>query len=154
MVSQQINEKGSRQTWYYYVLLISHFLLTIFLYFGWLSNNKIVLQILFILIIICLIMYISLNGCILTKLERKLSNSDFTVVDPLLKGLGIKIDKKSRYYITLVLYIITFFMTSYKLYFKKYNIKGSLETNCEERVSSRSSRSSQADGRIARGERI
>lgn len=69
-------------------------------------------------------MYITLNGCILTKLERKLSNSDFTVVDPLLKGLGIKIDKKSRYYITLVLYIITFFMTSYKLYFKKYNIKG------------------------------
>jgi len=124
MVSQQINEKGSRQTWYYYVVLILHFLLTIFLYFGWLSNNKIVLQILFILIIICLIMYITLNGCILTKLERKLSNSDFTVVDPLLKGLGIKIDKKSRYYITLVLYIITFFMTSYKLYFKKYNIKG------------------------------
>ena len=124
MVSQQINEKGSRQTWYYYVILILHFLLTIFLYFGWLSNNKSVLQILFVLIIFCLIMYISLNGCILTKLERKLSNSDFTVVDPLLKSLGIKIDKKSRYYITLVLYIITFFMTSYKLYFKKYNIKG------------------------------
>ena len=122
MISEQINEKGSRQT-FYYVVLILHFLLTIFLYFGWLSNNKIVLQILFVLIIFCLIMYITLNGCILTKLERKLSNSDFTVVDPLLKSLGIKIDKKSRYYITLVLYIITFFMTSYKLYFKKYNIK-------------------------------
>ena len=126
MVYQQINEKECIQKWYYYVVLILHFLLTIFLYFGWLSNNKIVLQILFILIIICLIMYITLNGCVLTKLERKLSNSDFTIVDPLLKGLGIKIDKKSRYYITLVLYIITFFMTSYKLYFKKYNIKGYL----------------------------
>ena len=129
MVYQQINEKECIQTWYYYVVLILHFLLTIFLYFGWLSNNKIVLQILFVLIIFCLIMYITLNGCVLTKLERNLSNSDFTVVDPLLKGLGIKIDKKSRYYITLVLYIITFFMTSYKLYFKKYNIKESLGTN-------------------------
>lgn len=106
----------------YYVILICHFILTLFLYFGWISNNKTVLEILFVLIVICLGLYIYFNGCIITKLERKLSNSDFTVVDPLLTSLGIKIDKKSRYNITFFLYIITFCMTFYKLYFKKYNI--------------------------------
>lgn len=68
-------------------------ILTLFLYFGWISNNKTVLEILFVLIVICLGLYIYFNGCIITKLERKLSNSDFTVVDPLLTSLGIKIDK-------------------------------------------------------------
>jgi len=104
--------------WYYYLVLIVHFLITLFLYFGWISNNKKILRILFIMLIVSLILYIILGGCFITKWERKVSKSDFTVIDPVLKFLHIKIDRDSRFYITLVMYIISLLITSFKLYVK------------------------------------
>lgn len=102
--------------WYYYVVLIIHFLITLFLYFGWISNNRKVLWVLFIMLIGSLVLYIGLGGCFITKWERRVSKSDFTVIDPILKLLHIKIDRNSRYYITLIIYLLSLTITSFKLY--------------------------------------
>lgn len=101
---------------YYYLVLICHFLITLFLYFGWISNNKKILQILFIMLIISLALYIIFRGCFITKWERKVSKSDFTVIDPVLNFLSIKIDRNSRFYITLYMYMLSLLITSIKLY--------------------------------------
>ena len=82
------------------------------------TNNKKVLRVLFITLIISFPLYIILGGCFITKWERKVSKSDFTLIDPVLKFLHIKIDKNSRFYITLVMYLLSLVITSLKLYVK------------------------------------
>ena len=101
----------------YRILLISHSLLTSFLFFGWLSNKKILLEILLVLLIIAISLWYLCNGCFLTKLERYLSNSSYTVIDPFLKKLGINISRNNRSKITTMLFFLSFTMTVYKLYF-------------------------------------
>ena len=89
----------------------------LFLYFGWLSNDRLILEILLVTLIICITLYYLCNGCIITKIERRLSKSNYTVIDPFLKKFGLELSKKNRTKITISLYIISFFSTIYKLYF-------------------------------------
>ena len=94
---------------YYYIVLYLHFILTLFMLFGWIFiNNKIILKIELLTLIIGIILYILLGGCFITRLEKKLSGgSDYTVIDPLLKLLGVeKIRNNNRSCLTFSLFAI------------------------------------------------
>ena len=104
----------------YYPVVILHFLLTIFMMFGWVFNNKTVLQILFLLLVFGISLFVLLDGCFLTKFEKKLSNGKSqTVIDPILMSLGISLNRETRSTITLFLYTISIIITSYKLFLRK-----------------------------------
>lgn len=100
---------------FYYPLLIGHGLLTIFMAFGWISNNRIILKILFALLLVGISLFFMLGGCFLTRLEKKLSGSDFTILDPLLNALGIHINRQTRTHITIGIFMVSLVITSYKL---------------------------------------
>lgn len=99
----------------FYVISICHYLLVMFMMFGWLSNNIMVLKLIFFLLLITMFLFIQCNGCIISKLEKKLSQQDKTVVDPLLRMCGIEISRTSRTKITFIIYIISLSITTYKL---------------------------------------
>ena len=103
----------------YTILLYFHALLSFFLFFGWIIDNRLVLEILFILLIISILLFYLCDGCIITKLERYLSNSNFTVIDPLLTKFNLVLTRKMRTKITLTFFSISLFMSIYKLYLKK-----------------------------------
>jgi len=103
---------------YYYIVLYLHFILTLFMLFGWMfTNNVNILQLELFLLILGIVLYIKLGGCFITKLEKKLSGgSDYTVIDPLLKLLGVeKIRNNNRSCLTFFLFIIATVCTIYKL---------------------------------------
>ena len=68
------------------------------------------------LILITLTLFYLCNGCIISKLEKYISGSNYTVIDPFLKKLNIKLTKKERIRITLSLFGNSLFITIYKLY--------------------------------------
>ena len=102
----------------YYPVLMGHGLLTLFMALGWISNNQTVLKILFITLIIGLVLFYINRGCCLTRLERKLSGSDFTIIDPLLSFLNIEIDRQTRTQITMGIFILSLTITTYKLFIR------------------------------------
>jgi len=102
----------------YYLILYSHFALMLFMLFGWLSNHRKVLWTIFVLLLIGIVLFIALDGCFITKIERQLSGKNYSLIDPLLSGLGIEINKSSRNDITLYIGITVFLIVSYKLFLK------------------------------------
>jgi hypothetical protein len=107
----------------YYPVLISHVALMIFLLCGWVFSSEYfvspevgrwILRVLFVSLIVTISMYVVFNGCVVTKLERKLSRSedDFTVIDPLLHSLGINITRKTRSVISLTLFVLSLAITT------------------------------------------
>ena len=62
-------------------------------------------------------MTITFNGCVITKLERKLrKNKDsFTIFDPILNKMNISLTRENRSKITMSLFIISFVLSVYKL---------------------------------------
>jgi len=101
----------------YKILVFTHFLMCAFLYFGWISNNKTVLEILIITLTFTITMFYLCDGCIITRIERYLSKSDFTVFDMFLTNSNIKLTNKNRNRISLILFAISFIITIYKLFF-------------------------------------
>ena len=82
----------------------------LFLY--WISSHYIVIMINFLLLLALLAFY-SFNGCLLTRLELKLCNDDFTFIDPLIEMLGLEKSPKTRYTVSLkvaFIYLFTVFV--------------------------------------------
>ena len=100
----------------YRTILFLHFLLMLFLYFGWIFNERVVLEILFVLLIIVITLFYLCNGCIVTKIERYLSKSNYTVIDPFLEKLGINLTRDNRTKITISMFSLSTAITIYKLY--------------------------------------
>lgn len=55
-----------------------------FIFFG----SKRAFKVAVLINIIIFILFVSLNGCILTRLERRFTESDYTILDPVLDFLG------------------------------------------------------------------
>ena len=110
-----MNEEKKKKL--YKIILIIHAIYTAFLFCGWISNNRIVLETLLILLIITSTLFYLCDGCIIKKIERYLSKSDYTVIDPLLQKIGINISRENRKKITMTLFSISLLITFYKLYF-------------------------------------
>ena len=109
----------------YYIVATCHIVLIFFTLFGWLSNNRKVLVLLVCLQIITIFLFVYFNGCIITKLERKICNSKKrpTTIDPVLKFMGFKVNGKNRRIMTMSLFLLAFIATLNKLdevYHKRY----------------------------------
>ncbi len=59
--------------------------------------------------------FIVFRGCIVSKLERKLTNDNYTVIDPLLNIIDIDTNNKNRNNATLDIMIIAWIILLYKI---------------------------------------
>ena len=100
----------------YWLVVIMHSIFNIFLWFGWLSNNKLLLEIHLSALLISICLFYLCRGCIITKLERLLSKSKWTIIDPILEKMGFSLSRSNRTKITLFLFGISLSITMYKLY--------------------------------------
>lgn len=100
----------------YWIVVIFHSILNSFLWFGWLSTNKLILEIHLSSLLISIYLFYLCKGCIITKLEKLLSKSKWTIIDPILNKLGFPISRSNRTKITLFLFSMSVTMTMYKLY--------------------------------------
>ena len=101
---------------FYYLVVTLHVIFNTFLWFGWISNNKLLLEVHLSALLISSLLFYLCKGCIISKLEKQLLKSDWTVVDPILKKLGITISKKNRKKLTIFLFGLSICITIYKLY--------------------------------------
>jgi len=63
---------------------------------------KKVVWIVFVLLVIILVMFITFDGCILSMIENKVCNDDFTIADPFLEHLDWEKNTKNRFNVTLM----------------------------------------------------
>ena len=56
----------------------------------------------FVLLVIILVMFFAFDGCILSMIEDKVCNDDFTIADPFLEYLDWKKTTKNRFNVTLI----------------------------------------------------
>ena len=107
----------------YYTVLISHAMLTLFMSVGWVFNDRKVLWILFLTLVVGLALFIINKGCFITRLEYKLGGKGYTIIDPILHRLGIYTSRENRTYVTMILFIFSLMVTSYKLFIRDDQIK-------------------------------
>jgi hypothetical protein len=65
------------------------------------APKKVIWFILFLLVAI-LLMFFIFDGCILSMIENKVCNDDFTIADPLLEVAGWEKNTKNRFNMTLI----------------------------------------------------
>lgn len=65
--------------------------------------------------IIVFSLFLLFDGCILSKLEHRFTDDEFTVIDPLLLFIGVELTNKNRYKYSLLSNIFAVFFT-YGLY--------------------------------------
>lgn len=106
----------------YYSILYLHFFLTIFMIFGpiFITNYN-VLKFLGFLLGLSLFLFYIFNGCFITRIEKSLSGTNYTVIDPILEKLNISIDRNSRTNTTIILYTMAMLITLFKLYEHRRN---------------------------------
>ena len=63
---------------------------------------KRVVLVVFVLLVIIIIMFFAFDGCILSMIEDKVCNDDFTIVDPFLEYYDWEKNTKNRFNITLM----------------------------------------------------
>jgi hypothetical protein len=56
----------------------------------------------FVLLVIILVMFFAFDGCILSMIEDKVCNDDFTIADPFLESFDWEKNKKNRFNVTLI----------------------------------------------------
>ena len=102
----------------YYPFLVGHSLsYTLYEYWIAYSNNP-ELVIIFTNIA-ALVLFLLLGGCFISRIEYKLGGENYTVIDPILKKVGITASRESRTYGTMVIFICSLLMTSYKLFLRE-----------------------------------
>ena len=106
----------NRKKLLYNTIILFHTIFNSFLWFGWLSNNKLILEIHLSCILISICLFYLCKGCIITKIERLLSKKKWTIIDPILKYFNLNLTKNNREKITLILFFISTAITLYKLY--------------------------------------
>jgi hypothetical protein len=79
-----------------------------------------IVNLVIVLLIIIFIMYIAFGGCILSMIENKICNDDFTIADPFLELLQLDKTSNNRYNITLVIGIIYYAITAI-IYHVRFN---------------------------------
>lgn len=58
------------------------------------------------------------NGCILSKLEHRFTNDDFTVIDPFLKIINVELTNENRHKYSILSNIITLLITFFIYYIR------------------------------------
>lgn len=94
-----------------FIPLLAAFLI----FFG---SKKMVLYTIFANLII-FIMFISFRGCILSRLEKRFCNENYTVMDPVLKYFDIEANDKNRYQYS-IYSALTCFVGSGLIYYLRF----------------------------------
>jgi hypothetical protein len=84
------------------ILRILHFGISIITLTVLLFGNKKWFIMVVLLNLFVFILYFIFGGCILSKIEHRFTNDDFTVIDPLLIILNIELTNDNRYYYSLI----------------------------------------------------
>ena len=82
------------------------------------APKKIVWIVLFLLLVI-LFMFFIFDGCILSMIENKVCNDDFTIADPFLEVLEWEKNTKNRFNVTLVVGL-TYYITVGIIYYIRF----------------------------------
>lgn len=80
---------------------------------------KHVVWIVFVLLIIILVMFFAFDGCILSMIEDKVCNDDFTIADPFLEYLDWEKNTKNRFNITLIVGL-TYYVAIVIIYYIRF----------------------------------
>jgi len=83
------------------IIRFVHFNLTMVILIFVLFAPKFLALLFIIFTFIIIIMYILLGGCILTILEQRLCKENYTIIDPFIELIGLKINSKNRKLFTL-----------------------------------------------------
>jgi len=84
---------------------ILHYIMPIVFVIIMLIGSKTLFEIVIFFNIVILMLFIIFNGCILSKLEHRFTDENFTVIDPFLEIINIKLTNENRKKYTL--YFIT-----------------------------------------------
>ncbi len=80
---------------------------------------KQVVWIIFVLLVIILVMFITFDGCILSMIENKVCNDDFTIADPFLECLDWEKTTKNRFNVTLMVGL-TYYVAIVIIYYIRF----------------------------------
>jgi len=73
-------------------------------------------------LLVSLTLFYLFKGCFLTLLESRMCNDSFTITDPILELLDMKINRHNRYKVTsyiMIIYLLIFFSIFYFRFMKK-----------------------------------
>jgi hypothetical protein len=73
----------------------------------------------FFLLVIIFFMFFVFDGCILSMIENKVCNDDFTIADPYLEALGWEKNSKNRFNVTLLVGV-TYYITVGIIYYIRF----------------------------------
>ena len=80
---------------------------------------KKVVWIVFILLLIILFMFFIFDGCIVSMVENRVCNDDFTIADPFLELAGWEKNSKNRFNMTLIVGL-TYYITVGIIYYVRF----------------------------------
>jgi hypothetical protein len=78
------------------VLRSLHFTIPVIIAILFVFGSIRVFKMVFVFNVIVFILFITLDGCILSRLEQKIMNDDFTVIDPFLELIRVDITNENR----------------------------------------------------------
>ena len=108
-------------------LRIIHFSITFITILILLFGPKVWVQIIIFLNVLVYICFYLFDGCILSSLEHRFTNDEFTVIDPFIKLIGAEISHENRYIYSLYSSIIGFLL-SLVIYYVRFIQKEELST--------------------------
>ncbi len=80
---------------------------------------KQVVWVVFILLVIIIVMFFAFDGCILSMIEDKVCNDDFTIADPFLECLDWEKTTKNRFNVTLMVGL-TYYVAIVIIYYIRF----------------------------------
>lgn len=108
-----------------------HILLGFTLYYCIIFGNKKTFKKAIIAMVFVFSIFFIFNGCILTRLERRFSQDDFIVIDPLIKFCNLSCDHNTRFRFTIYFNLLTLFLSGIIYYFRfiyKWNHQEEIKT--------------------------
>jgi len=100
------------------IIRLVHFSLSILIIIFVLFAPKILAVLCIIFSFIMALMYVLFGGCILTILEQRLCKENYTILDPFIELIGLKINSKNRKIFTLCTMVPFLSIVSLIFYFR------------------------------------
>ena len=100
------------------IIRLVHFSLSILIIIFVLFAPKILAVLCIIFLFIMALMYVLFGGCILTILEQRLCKENYTILDPFIELIGLKINSKNRKIFTLCTMVPFLSIISLIFYFR------------------------------------
>jgi hypothetical protein len=107
-----------------------HFIMPIVTVVIMLLGSKTWFKIIILFNIIVFILFLIFHGCILSKIEHRFTDDEFTVIDPFLEIIGVELTNENRHVYSLYS-SINGFMVTFGLYFYRFGMPNSIASTIE-----------------------